>query len=88
MTADMADSSGREEQILVMSGHSSFPLSLSSILLHSEVSLLEMTDALSGITVPLEMIQCLRLPGIDATMTSAMPRAIKEKTLVTLEAYL
>lgn len=42
-------------------GHSSFSLSFSFIRLHSEVSLLELINALS-IMVSLGMIQCFCLP--------------------------
>lgn len=45
-TADLTNSSGRKEQILVKSGHSSFPLSLLPIHLHDGASFLKVIDAL------------------------------------------
>lgn len=52
-----------------MSGHSSFALSLSSIHIHSRVSLLKMVDSLLYIMLPLKMIQCLSFPSIDINIT-------------------
>lgn len=50
---------------MVMSGYSSFPLPLSPIHLHNEMSLLEMLNPLLYITAPVWTLQCSRLPGID-----------------------
>lgn len=58
----------RRSWILVTLGLGSFPLSLSSIHLHSEARLLQIFNALSHFGAPLGTIECIGLPGIDVSI--------------------